>query len=127
MVMLAYGAVGRLAITGEIFGLPYGPMGFTGLAPGALVLGAGAFLTAISVIAANVMPRLSPIPLLIGAAGVAAAGGLTLARHLLNGAPADIFPLELGPLAALWALFGLGWLWLGYLLWSEGTRHRPAQ
>jgi hypothetical protein len=126
MVMLAYGSVGRLVITGEIFGLPYGPIGFTGLAPGALLLGAGAVLTAVSVIKANVMPRLSPIPMLIGATGVAAAGGSALARQLLNGSPADIFPLPLGPVAALWALFGLGWLWIGYLLWSEGTRHRPA-
>jgi hypothetical protein len=124
MVMLAYGSVGRLAITGEIFGLAYGPVGFTGLAPGALVLGAGAVLTAVSVIKANVMPRLSPIPLLIGSTGVAAAGGSALAQQLLNGTTADIFPLPLGPIAALWALFGLGWLWIGYLLWSE--RPKPA-
>ncbi|HEV8488204.1 MAG TPA: hypothetical protein VGQ58_00280 [Candidatus Limnocylindrales bacterium] len=127
MVMLAYGSVGRLVVTGEIFGLAYGPVGFTGLAPGALVLGAGAVLTAISVISANVMPRLSPIPLLVGATGVAAAGGSALARQLLNGSPADIFPLELGPLAALWALFGLGWLWLGYLLWSERPKATTVQ
>jgi len=127
LVMLAYGSIGRLAVTGEILGLPYGPIGFTGLAPGALVAGAGATLTAISVIAANVMPRLSPIPLLVGAAGVAAAGGSALAHQLLEGSPADIFPLQVGPIAALWALFGLGWLWLGYLLWSEGTKTRPIR
>lgn len=127
MLMLAYGSVGRLVITGEIFGLPYGPVGFSGLAPGALVLGAGAVLTGIAVLSANVMPRLSPIPMLVGATGVAAAGGTALARQLLNGSPADIFPLELGPLAALWVLFGLGWLWLGYLLWSERPKPTTIQ
>ena len=127
LVMLAYGSIGRLAVTGDILGMAYGPIGFTGLAPGAFVAGAGAALTALSMITANVMPRLSPIPLLIGAAGVAAAGGSALARQLLEGAPADIFPLQIGPLAGLWALFGLGWLWLGYLLWSEGTRSRPVR
>ena len=126
LLMLAYGSIGRLEITGEVLGRAYGPIGFTGLAPGALILGAGAVLTALSVILANVMPRLSSIPLLLGAAGVAAAGGIALSRQLIEGSVADIFPLQLGPIAALWALFGLGWLWLGYLLWSEGTRHRPA-
>jgi hypothetical protein len=127
MVMLAYGSVGRLVVTGEIFGLPYGPVGFAGLAPGALVLGAGAVLTAVSVIKANVMPRLSPIPLLIGSTGVAAAGGSALAQQLLNGTTADIFPLPMGPIAALWALFGLGWLWIGYLLWSERPKPTTIQ
>jgi hypothetical protein len=127
MVTLAYGSVGRLVVTGEIFGLPYGPVGFTGLAPGALILGAGAVLTAVSVIKANVMPRLSPIPLLIGSTGVAAAGGSALAQQLLNGTTADIFPLPMGPIAALWALFGLGWLWIGYLLWSERPKAATIQ
>jgi hypothetical protein len=126
LVMLAFGSIGRLDVTGEILGLPYGPIGFSGLAPGAFVAGAGAALTALSVITANVLPRLSPIPLLIGAAGVAAAGGSALAHQLLEGRPADIFPLQIGPIAMLWALFGLGWLWLGYLLWSEGTKTRPG-
>jgi hypothetical protein len=75
---------------------------------------------------ANVMPRLSPIPLLIGATGVAAAGGSALAHQLLEGAPTNIFPLQIGPIAMLWALFGIGWLWLGYLLWSEGTKVKPG-
>jgi hypothetical protein len=122
LLVLAYGSVGRLVLTGEIFGLPYGPVGFTGLAPGAFVLGAGTVLIAASIIKANVMPRLSPIPLLVGAVGVAAAGGSALAHQLIEGRFVDIFPLQLGPVAAMWALFGLGWLWLGYLLWSEGTR-----
>ena len=106
---------------GEIAGLADGPLFFAGLAPGALLLGAGAALTAISVITANVLPLLSPIPLLIGAVGVAAAGGIALGHQLLDGSTADIFPLPLGPLAMLWAIFGLGWLWLGYILWSERT------
>jgi hypothetical protein len=122
LATLAYGSVGRLVLTGEIMGLPYGPVGFTGLAPGALVLGAGAVFTATSIIRANVMPKLSPIPLLVGAVGVAAAGASTLAHQLIEGSAVDVFPLQLGPVAGMWALFGLGWLWLGYLLWSEGTR-----
>jgi hypothetical protein len=122
LVMLAYGSVGRIVTSGEILGMAYGPFVFTGLAPGALVLGAGAVMTAISVIAANVMPRLSPVPLLIGGTGVAVAGASALAQRLLEGAPADIFPFQLGPIAAMWAMFGIGWLWLGYLLWSEGNR-----
>ena len=126
LLMLAYGSIGRLALTGEILGLPFGPIGFTGLAPGALVAGAGAVLTATSIIKANVMPRLSPIPMLVGAVGVAAAGISALAHQLLEGRSVDIFPFQLGPVAAMWALFGLGWLWLGYLLWSEGTRTRSG-
>ncbi len=126
LVMLAYGSIGRLVLTGDILGLPYGPIGFTGLAPGAFVAGAGATLTALSVIVANVMPRLSPIPLLIGAAGVAAAGGSALAHQMLEGSRTDIFPLQVGPIAGLWVLFGLGWLWLGYLLWSEGAKVRSG-
>jgi hypothetical protein len=124
LAILAYGSVGRLAVTGEILGAAFGPIGFTGLAPGAFMLGAGAVLTATSVIKANVMPRLSPIPMLIGAVGVAAAGLSALAHQLFEGRPVDIFPLQLGPVAGMWALFGLGWLWLGYLLWSEGARDR---
>jgi hypothetical protein len=122
LAMFAQGSVGRLVVTGDVFGMPYGPIGISGLAPGALVLGAGAVLTAVSIISANVMPRLSPIPLLVGAVGVAAVGLSAVAHQLLEGRPVDIFPLQMGPVAAMWALFGLGWLWLGYLLWSEGAR-----
>lgn len=126
LLMVAYGSVGRLVMTGDILGFAYGPVGFSGIAPGAVVLGGGAAITALSVILANVMPRLSPIPLLIGGAGVAAAGGMALWRQLLEGAAVDVFPLQLGPLAATWAMFGLGWLWLGYLLWSEGKKVRTV-
>jgi hypothetical protein len=120
LVVLAYGSVGDAVITGTVRGMPYGPIVLGGLAPGSLVLGAGAALTALSMIIANVMPRLSPIPLLVGATGVAAAGGLAIGHQIVGGS-GDIFPLPVGPLAALWALFGLGWLWLGYLLWVERT------
>jgi hypothetical protein len=120
LVLLAYGSVGDAMISGSISGIEYGPIVFAGLAAGSLVLGAGAALTALSVIVANVMPRLSPIPLLIGATGVAIAGGLALGHQIVGGS-GDIFPLPVGPLAALWAVFGLGWLWLGYLLWVERT------
>jgi hypothetical protein len=120
LVLLAYGSVGEATISGSISGHEFGPIVFAGLAAGSLVLGAGAVLTALSVIVANVMPRLSPIPLLIGATGVAAAGGLALGRQIVGGS-GDIFPLPVGPLAALWAVFGVGWLWLGYLLWAERT------
>jgi hypothetical protein len=120
LVLLAYGSVGDAMISGSVSGIHYGPIVFAGLAAGSLVLGAGAALTALSVIVANVMPRLSPIPLLIGATGVAAAGGLALGHQIVGGS-GDVFPLPIGPLAALWAVFGLGWLWLGYLLWVERT------
>jgi hypothetical protein len=120
LVLLAYGSVGQAVITGTVSGIAYGPIVFSGLAPGALFLGAGAALTALSVIVANVLPRLAPIPLLVGATGVAAAGGLAIGQQIVGGS-GDIFPLPLGPLALLWALFGLGWLWLGYLLWVERT------
>jgi hypothetical protein len=120
LVLLAYGSVGQAVLTGTVSGVAYGPIVFAGLAPGALILGSGAALTAVSVIIANVLPRLSPIPLLIGATGVAAAGGLAIGHQIVGGS-GDIFPLPLGPLAMLWALFGLGWLWLGYLLWVERT------
>jgi hypothetical protein len=120
LVLLAYGSVGDAVISGTVSGHQYGPIVFAGLAGGSLVLGAGAALTALSVIVANVMPRLSPIPLLIGATGVAVAGGLALGHQIVDGS-GDVFPLPIGPLAALWAVFGLGWLWLGYLLWVERT------
>jgi hypothetical protein len=120
LVLLAYGSVGDATFSGSVSGIHYGPIVFAGLAAGSLVLGAGAALTALSMMVANVMPRLSPIPLLVGAAGVAAAGGLALGHQIVGGS-GDIFPLPIGPLAALWAVFGLGWLWLGYLLWVERT------
>ena len=120
LVLLAYGSVGDASISGTLSGAPFGPIVIAGLAAGSLVLGAGAALTALSMIIANVMPRLSPIPLLIGATGVAAAGGLALGHQIVGGS-GDVFPLPIGPLAALWAVFGLGWLWLGYLLWVERT------
>jgi hypothetical protein len=129
LVLLAYGSVGNATLSGTISGVTFGPMVFAGLAAGSLVLGAGAAMTAVSVIFANVLPRLSPVPLLIGATGVAVAGGLALGHQLVGGS-GDIFPLPVGPLAALWAVFGIGWLWLGYLLWAERTpaaeRHRAA-
>jgi len=120
LVLLAYGSVGDAMISGSISGHEFGPIVFAGLAAGSLVLGAGAALTALSILVANVMPRLSPIPLLIGATGVAAAGGLALGHQIVGGS-GDVLPLPIGPLAALWAVFGLGWLWLGYLLWVERT------
>jgi hypothetical protein len=120
LVLLAYGSVGDAIISGTVSGHEFGPIVVAGLAAGSLVLGAGAALTALSVIIANVMPRLSPIPLLIGATGVAAAGGIALGHQFVGGS-GDVFPLPVGPLAALWAVFGLGWLWLGYLLWVERT------
>ena len=121
LVLLAHGSVGHATISGQIAGMTYGPFFFAGLAPGAMVLGAGAVLTAVSMIIANVLPRLSPIPLLVGSVGVAVAGGIAVGRQLVEGVGTDVFPLPLGPLAMAWALFGLGWLWLGYLLWSERT------
>jgi hypothetical protein len=117
--LLAFGSVGEAVLTGEILGRSFGPVRFHGAAPGALLVGAGAALAALSAILAHVLPRLSPLPLLVGALGVAAAGGSALARQVLQGASADVVPFELLPLALLWALFGAGWLVLGYILWSE--------
>jgi hypothetical protein len=121
LVLVAYGAVGHATISGDIGGRAFGPLYFAGVAPGAFILGAGAVLTALSMIRANVLPRLSPIPLLVGSIGVAVAGGIALGRQLVEGVGTDVFPLPIGPLAMAWALFGLGWLWVGYLLWSERT------
>ena len=117
-LLLALGSTGRVALSGEIVTVPYGPLVLSGVAPGALVLGIGAVLIAISAITANVLPRLSPIPLLVGGAGVASAGGLALARQW-TGLSTDVLPFDVLPLALLWALFGFGWMWLGYLLWAE--------
>ncbi len=105
-------------------GVTYGPFIYSGVAGGALVFGAGVALTAISTIVADVLPRLSPIPLLLGGLGVAITAAVALARRLLGGTSADIFPFDALPLALLWVVFGLGWLWLGYLLWSEGAPDR---
>lgn len=121
-VLLAYGSTGKLVISGEIGGLAYGPFLFTGAAFGALVFGYGTAVVALSMIVADVLPRLSPIPLLVGALGVAVAGGLGLARQLQSGPASAIFPFDAPPLAILWAVFGMGWLWLGYLLYSEQAR-----
>ncbi len=123
-LLLAYGSVGRIVFSGDIMGVTYGPFIYSGVAGGALVFGAGVALTAISTIVADVLPRLSPIPLLLGGLGVAITAAVALARRLLGGTSADIFPFDALPLALLWVVFGLGWLWLGYLLWSEGAPDR---
>jgi hypothetical protein len=122
-VLLAYGSVGRVEVRGDVMGLAFGPLVYSGVAGGAFVFGAGVALTAISAIAADVLPRLSPIPLLVGGLGVAAAAGIALGRQIAGDVgPAALFPLDALPFVALWVVFGLGWLWLGYLLWSEGRR-----
>lgn len=124
-VVLAYGSVGQITLNGTVAGLTYGPLVLGGLAPGALIFGAGTGLLAVSSIVANVLPRFSPIPLLVGAVGVTVAGGWAIGHELLDGAPAHIFPVQTAPIIGLWAIFGVGWLWLGYLLWTEG-RHDPS-
>jgi hypothetical protein len=124
-VVLAYGSVGNATLNGTVAGIVYGPLVLGGLAPGALLFGVGTGMLAMSSIAANVLPRLSPVPLLIGAVGVTVAGGWAIGHQLLDGAPAPIFPVQTAPLLGLWAIFGVGWLWLGYLLWTEG-RHDPS-
>lgn len=118
-VLLAYGSVGRLEFGGAVGPIGYGPFLFTGVSFGALVLGLGATVIAASMIVANVLPRLSPVPLLLGALGVSFAGALGLVHQLQTGPANDLFPLDALPLTALWVVFGLGWLWLGYLLRSE--------
>jgi hypothetical protein len=125
-VMMAYGSVGHLTITGDIGNVAYGPVMFTGIALGTAIFGFGAVLTALSAILANVLPRFSPIPMLVGAVGVAVIGGWTVARQLIDGGPGEVFPIRTAPIIGLWAVFGVGWLWLGYLLWSEGRRKDPS-
>lgn len=121
-VVLAYGSVGQVTLNGTVAGLTYGPLVLGGLAPGALIFGAGTGLLAVSSIVANVLPRFSPVPLLVGAVGVTVAGGWAIGHELLDGAPAHIFPVQTAPIMGLWAIFGVGWLWLGYLLWTEGRQ-----
>lgn len=125
-VLLAYGSTGTLVFEGEVGGIGFGPFLFTGVAFGALMLGLGTAVIAASMIVADILPRLSPIPLLAGAAGVGITGGFGLVQQLQRGPERDVFPLEALPLTALWALFGLGWVWLGYLLYSERTRPSAA-
>lgn len=116
--LLAYGSVGQATLSGALLGLGYGPIVFEGPAPGLLVIGLGVALVAASTIAADVLPRLSPVPLLVGSVGVATAGGLALIRQL-GGGPGAFLVFPLLPFGILWAIFGLGWIWLGYLLWSD--------
>ena len=118
-LLFAYGAVGQMALSGDILGMTYGPIVYRGVTGGALLYGTGVALTAISVISANVLPRLSPIPLLLGGIGVATTAALALVRPLFGGPSAELFPFDTVPFALLWVVFGIGWLWLGYLLWSE--------
>ncbi|HKG57488.1 MAG TPA: hypothetical protein VKA85_09580 [Candidatus Limnocylindrales bacterium] len=121
-VIMAYGSVGHLTLAGDVAGVTYGPVLFTGMALGTAIFGFGAVLTALSAIVANVLPRFSPIPMLVGAVGVAVIGGWTVAHQLMDGGPGQLFPIRTAPIIGLWAVFGVGWLWLGYLLWSEGRR-----
>lgn len=125
-VLLAYGSTGKLVFSGQVGGIGYGPFLFTGVAFGALVLGLGTAVIALSMIVADVLPRLSPIPLLVGALGVSVAGALALARQLQRGPANDIFPFDAPSLAVLWVMFGLSWLWLGFLLHSEQARPRST-
>jgi hypothetical protein len=117
--LLAFGSVGDAVITPRILGTALAPVTVGGLAPGAFVFGVGVTLSALGAIIADVLPRLSPIALLVGALGVATAGGLTLANEFASGTSADILPFEIGVLVVLWAVFGLAWMWIGLLLWSE--------
>ena len=118
-VVLAFGSVGDAVISATVAGITLTPIRVGGLAPGALLLGIGVTLSSIAAIRADVLPRLSPIVLAIGSCGVVAAGGATLLRWWTGTSVGDVLPFELLPLAALWALFGAGWVWLGFLLWSE--------
>lgn len=117
--LLAFGSVGEAVITTHVAGIALQPVTVGGLAPGALLLGAGAAISSIGAIIADVLPRLSPTVLAVGSVGVCVAGGLTLVQRMTGVSVGDVLPFELVPLAVLWALFGAGWIWLGFLLWSE--------
>jgi hypothetical protein len=121
-VLIVLGSIAQMDLGLSVLGTSLGPWRFHGVAPGAVAFGIGATVSAMSAIWLNVLPRFSPIPLMIGGLGLAAAGSLTVARQVLDGVPADVMPFEALPLMALWAVFGAGWLWLGYLMISE---HAP--
>jgi hypothetical protein len=117
--LLAFGSVGDAVVTLRVLGTTLAPFSVRGLAPGALLFGLGVILSAIGAIRADVLPRLSPIVLLVGAVGVAVVGGVALGEQLVGGRSTDIFPFEIGVPVILWAIFGAAWVWIGFLLWSE--------
>ena len=84
-----------------------------------MLFGVGVTLSAHGALIADALPRLSPIALLVGAVGVATAGGLTLANQVVSGTTADVVPFEIVVPVVLWAVFGVAWIWIGSLLWSE--------
>jgi hypothetical protein len=118
-LLIVLGSIAQADVALSILGVPLGPWRFHGVAPGAVAFGIGAALSALSAIWLNVLPRLSPLPLLFGGLGLAAAGAVTVARQVLDGTSSDVMPFEALPLLVLWALFGAGWLWLGFLMLSE--------
>ena len=126
-VLIALGSIVQMDVGLSGLGTSLGPWRFHGVALGAVAFGIGATLSAMSAIWLNVLPRFSPIPLMIGGLGLAAAGSLTVARQVLDGVSADVMPFEALPLMALWAIFGAGWLWLGFLMMSERTPDKSWQ
>jgi hypothetical protein len=126
-VLIVLGSIAQVDVGLSVLGTSLGPWRFHGVAPGAVAFGMGAALSAMSAIWLNVLPRFSPIPLLIGGLGLAAAGSLTVARQVLDGVSTDVMPFEALPLLGLWAVFGAGWLWLGFLMMSERTPDRSWQ
>jgi hypothetical protein len=126
-VLIALGSIVQMDVGLSGLGTTLGPWRFHGVAPGAIAFGIGATLSAMSAIWLNVLPRFSPIPLMIGGLGLAVAGSLTVARQVLDGVSTDVMPFEALPLMALWAVFGAGWLWLGFLMMSERTPDKSWQ
>jgi hypothetical protein len=120
-VLIVLGSIGQADVALSVLGVPLGPWRFHGVAPGAVAFGIGAALSALSAIWLNVLPRLSPVPLLIGSLGLAAAGAVTVGHQVLDGVSSDVMPFQAIPLLGLWAVFGAGWLWLGFLMMSERT------
>lgn len=118
-LLLMLGGIAELGVSGKVLGIEFGPIVLGGQGLGTVVLGIGAALVALAAIATNALPRLSPVPLLAGGLGIAFSGGLVLADQILDAGPPDLFPFGFGASIPLWVLFGIGWLWLGYLLWSE--------
>src|SRR6266566_4699559 len=89
-LLIVLGSIAQADVALSILGVPLGPWRFHGVAPGAVAFGIGAALSALSAIWLNVLPRLSPLPLLFGGLGLAAAGAVTVARQVLDGTTSDV-------------------------------------
>ena len=95
--------------------LPFLAMGFglvlMGITTAFLVMGSGLVLIGIATIRANVLRR-KALPLLMGLLGIAIWGAYEATMQSGVGTPWKI------GVQALVTLFGVSWMWLGYMLWT---------